>query len=150
MRLGEVDCDELPQPTDTIAELRRALLREVAQPFRKPSALLQKPVEQVARCLLSAEARVGVRKPAVLGEPGVEIDGAFHLSRSVIGNDHEVLVGTNRFSDRADRFIEEAVDRRHPAVEPSLLPLEPAIVLHVVRRHEDDEQESRVEALSEP
>ena len=56
-RPAKVDRDELLEIVDAIAKRGGALLDDVAEALRELSALLQKPIERVARQLLAARPR---------------------------------------------------------------------------------------------
>ena len=115
-------------------------MSDVAEAFRELSALLAAAVERVARQLLAPHARVGVRQPPVLGEPRVDVDDASDAPGAVVGDEHQVRFRPQRLPDGTDGLVEVPIDRGHAALGTPLFPLEPAVVLHVVGSHEDDEQ----------
>ena len=119
-------------------------------PFREPLTQLKQPVERVAGQLLVEEAGIRVRQPPVLREPGIEVDDTTHAPGTVVGDHHEVTVQADGLTNRTDCLVEMAVDRGHPALHSLSFPLQPAVVLDVVGRHEDHEQQVWLEALRQP
>ena len=71
-------------------------------------------------------------------------------ARAVVRDDDDVALFARQAGQRAGCLVEDPVDVGHRALEPVALPVRPAEVLDVVRRHEDYEQELGLEALGEP
>ena len=68
----------------------------------------------------------------------------------MVRDDDDVAPVARQAGQSAGRLVEDPVDVGHRALEPVALPVRPAEMLNVVRRHEDHEQELGLEALGEP